>query len=577
MAILALSTGLLSSKHRRKRIWADLRGCPWTLGRYKAMWQKPMAFFIAVCAKMTSEQVTEIRERIHKAGIGLKDTMSIIDMALQEQPPRLRRPSPYGAFTDLNKLIDLTVHGAKIERFRPRDNRQPFHTLEIHTEEGEVLGYLNMIYLKRVIPCYYLVYVEVMPPFRGLGLGHRILRAFMEFVNEKKAVGLLDNIIPLGEVTYEIYTKLGWKNIQDLIGNGVADGWGHYMVFVPESIQTHDLRNKLIRILFALNQKRPVIDMHDNEDMVKRTIEEFRSVYQALEGLYREEILLGTSNPLLQFMFTRLTTKLIGFRRRIASLIGYTGGESIEQISFSGQIKELDIQPYSLWKFENEDVRIWGDKRVLRNLPSELKEEPTFFIEGLPPYARPYLHDWTEKMKNRPSQSFKISDLLDLGFDPTRLREFHHSGVDYIFERVSPHFFYSLVRKKRFLKKIERSISKLKFHGAIPQINPPLFIFRDRGNIYALRKKVEGIHSTEALDQLKTSRYLKDMNAAVGIDRAMVRTISDIRKWIEAKFKSRFSLEIEDLTYFLPWDIERNIPRIHVDPSGVSLDVIWIA
>ena len=150
------------------------------------------------------------------------------------------------------------------------------------------------------------------------------------------------------------------------------------MVFVPDSIQTHDLKNKLIKSLFNLNKKRPVIDMHDNEDMVKRTIEEFRSVYQALEELFNAEISSGTSNPLMRFMFTRLTTKLIGFRRRIASLIGYTGGESLEQISFSDRIKELHILPYSLWKSENDTCGIWGDKEVLRNLPGKLKEEPTF-------------------------------------------------------------------------------------------------------------------------------------------------------------------------------------------------------
>jgi len=51
--------------------------------------------------------------------------------------------------------------------------------------------------LKRSIPCYYLVYVEVMPAFRGLGLGNRIITAFMEFLKNKKAAGILDNIIPL--------------------------------------------------------------------------------------------------------------------------------------------------------------------------------------------------------------------------------------------------------------------------------------------------------------------------------------------------------------------------------------------
>ena len=526
---------------------------------------------------MLPEHIAEIRERIDKAGIGLKDALSVIDMTFQDQIGRLKATNPYEAFTGLDQLIDLTAHGAKIERFRPRDNRQPFHTLEIHTEGGDVIGYLNMIYLRKMITCYYLVYVEVMSPFRGLGLGYKILKDFMEFVKGKKAVGLLDNIIPVEEVTYEIYTKLGWKSINDLIGNGAADRGGNYMVFVPDSIQTHDLKNKLIKSLFNLNKKRPVIDMHDNEDMVKRTIEEFRSVYQVLEELFHEEISSGTSNSLMRFMFTRLTTKLIGFRRRIAALIGYTGGESLEQISFSERIQELHILPYSLWKSEKDHERIWGDREVLRNLPDKLKEEPTFFIEGLPFYKRPYLYDWMEKMKTHPSQSLKISDLIDLGFDPTRLRAFHHEGVDYIFERVSPHFLNSLVKKRRFLKNIERYVSTSKFHGLDLRINPILLIFQDKGNMYALRKKVEGIHSEEAFDQLRTSLYLREMNRAVGIDRAMIKTVNDIKKWLVTRFKSSFKQEIEDLTYFFPWDIERNIPKVHVDTLGVSLDRIWVA
>jgi hypothetical protein len=88
---------------------------------------------------------------------------------------------------------------------------------------------------------------------------------------------------------------------------------------------------------------------------------------------------------------------------------------------------------------------------------------------------------------------------------------------------------------------------------------------------------VEGIHSQEAFDQLRTSPHLGEMNRAVGIDRMMVRTITAIKKWLAERFKSRFREEIEDLTYFFPWDIERNIPRIRVDITGISLDTIWIA
>jgi GNAT superfamily N-acetyltransferase len=524
-----------------------------------------------------SDQFAEIKERIAKTGTGLKDALSVIDMTFEDQMGRLEPSSPDEAFRGLSALIDRTVRGVKIERFGPRDECRHFHTFEIHTGEGEILGYLNMLYLKRFIPCYYLVYVEVMPSFRGLGLGNRILGAFMEFVRDKKAVGLLDNIVPPDESTYAVYGKLGWKALSDFIGNGASERWGNYMVFIPDPIQSPDLKDRLIRILFSLKKRRPVIDMHDNEDMVKRTVEEFRSVYGTLVQLFADELLSGTSNPLMRFMFTRLATKLIGFRRRISTLIGYTGGESLEQISFPDRVRDLFIQPYSPWNLEEEDAGIWGDEGVLRALPGELKGHPTVFIEALPLYKRPYLYRWAKETGVLPSLPLKISDLFDLGFDPTRLKEFRHEGVDYIFERKSPLLFSSLVRLRTFLRKVDRSVLGLRIRGTAIGVNPILLIFRDKGNIYLLRRKVGGIHSQEALDQLRSLPDLREMNRAVGIDRAVIDTTRDIGDWLRKKFHSGFKGEIEDLTYFVPWDIEKNTPNIRVEISGVSLGEIWIA
>ena len=526
---------------------------------------------------MLSEEVAGISERFKRAGIGLKDALAVIDMTLGDQPGELAALSPYEVFRGLNKSIERTVHGTKIERLRPQEGSLPFQIFEIYAEGGDVLGYLNMIYLRKPIPCYYLVYVEVLPSFRDRGLGNKILKAFREFVEDKKAVGLLDNIIPPEEQTYGIYTKLGWKSVKECTGNGLPNEGGNYMAFVPGSIKIPDLRNKLIKLLFNLRKKRPVIDMQDNEDMVKRTIEEFRSVYEALVRLFDTELSSGTSTPLMRFMFTRFTTKLIGFRRRIADLLGYTGGESLEQISISDRIRELSIQPYSLWGLREDKAEIWGDGEVLQNLPGRLKEEPTLFIEGLPLYRRPYLSSWMGTKGKRWSCHLKISDLLDLGFDPTKLRESRHEGVDYIFERLSPHFSSSFEKKRGCLMKIAKCASEMRFRGAAIGINPPLAIFRGRGNLYILRRKVEGIHLQEALHQLRTSPHLKEMNRAAGIDRAMVRTINDIKEWLVTKFDPDFREDIEELTYFVPWDIEKNIPKIPVDISGVSLDTVWIA
>jgi len=523
------------------------------------------------------EQLTQISERIEKTGMGATDALTLINMTFDEQMKRLDVSSPYEAFTGLSELIDHTVRGTKIERFRPKEHRRRFHTLEIHTENGEILGYLNMLYLKRTVPCYYLVYVEVMPAFRGLGLGTKIVHAFKEFLLDKKAIGLLDNIVPPDDPTYSIYTNLGWKTLSEIIGDEGSEEWKNYMILIPESIQVHDIKGDLNRILFSLKKKRPIIDMHDNEDMVKRTIEEFQNVYKALMRLFRDDLQAGTSNTLMRFMFTRLTTRLIGFHRRIESLIGYTGGESLQQLSFDETIQRLPVQPYSLWKFEEEDGGMWGNEEILRSLPRELKEDPTIYIESLPFYRRPYLDNWMKKTGLQPSQELTIADLLDFRFDPTRLREFYHNGVTYIFERVSPLFFHALVRKRSFLKQVERSEAALHFSGTIIRVNPIILVIRDRGNVYALRRQVQGVHAQEALDQLKSILHLRTLNSTVGIDRCILNVIKNTEDWLKKRFHSRFKREIEELAYFIPWDIEHNAPAIRVDISGISLDTVWLA
>ena len=53
---------------------------------------------------MLPEHIAEIRERIDKAGIGLKDALSVIDMTFQDQIGRLKATSPYEAFTGLDTI-----------------------------------------------------------------------------------------------------------------------------------------------------------------------------------------------------------------------------------------------------------------------------------------------------------------------------------------------------------------------------------------------------------------------------------------------------------------------------------------
>ena len=521
-------------------------------------------------------QAKEISKRFKGSGRSLNEMLSIIDMTLGDHIEKEASPSPYDLFDGLDGSIERTVHGTRIGRFKPKQGEHPFHTFEIHTKEGETLGYLNMIYSGKPVPCYYLVYVEVLFRFRGRGLGCNILKTYKEFAESKKAVALLDNIIPPEDPTFNAYARLGWEPVEKFIGDNAVNGKGHYMAFVPAPLRTPDLKRDLTKILLKVMKKRPIIDMYDNESMVKRTITEFQTIYKTLGHLFAEELSAGTSTPLMSFMYTKFATKVLGFQRRISSLLGYTGGESIQQIHISEQIRALPIQPFSLWDSGDNKIEVWTNDRIIQDLLGKLNDEPPFCIEELPFYNRPYLSEWMKKNRTSQTQDLRIADLLELGFDPTKLKEIHYENKEYMIERVSGSFVSVIERKKEFLPEIERHLSGMRFRNSSVEINPPCAIIRNRGNAYILYRKIKGIHLEEALNQLRTSPHIKDMNRAAGIDRAMISTVNSINESLFKIFGSKAREEIEDIVFFVPWDLERNSPDVIVDITGIFLNTIWI-
>jgi hypothetical protein len=237
----------------------------------------------------------------------------------------------------------------------------------------------------------------------------------------------------------------------------------------------------------------------------------------------------------------------------------------------------LPIQPYSLWGSKEGQAEIWGEEGIIRTLPEELKKEPTQYIEDLPLYRRPYLSSWMDKEKEGRFVNLKIRDLLELTFDPTKLREFHHAGVEYVFERISPHFLPSIEKSRKILSKIAKNVERVRFHPASVHINPPLAILRDRGNVYILRRKLDGIHLEEGLDQLRTSSHLKDMNRVMGIDRMAVMMTNQIKRRLRKVLDASLCEEIENLAFFISWDLQKNIPKLMVDVTGISMHTIWVA
>ncbi len=512
------------------------------------------------------------------SSLGLHERLGLIGL-IEEGMRTEVEGSPVVAdlFDNLWDLVDRTISGARIDPLKPKDTHNGFGVLEINGEGGENLGRLNMLYLKKPIPCYYLVYVEVAVPFRRKGLGRLVLEHFRRFLEDKAAVGVLDNIISFEDPTYSIYTKQAWEPLEAILGDAAPKGTENFMVFVPSRFRERDLKEPVLRVVHHLSRKRAAIDMRDNEEMVKRTLAEFRDLYAALLTYFHRELREEWATPLMRFMFTRYVTKLIGFRRRISGLIGYTGGDSLEQIVLDPGVLSLKTKSYAPPEFVAKPDLVFGDRSILMRLPEEMKRNPARTIEALPNYARPALGSWLEARGAGPEDALTIADLLDLGFDPTRLKELRLGNELFIVERVQARRLQRVQREGALLERLAASTAGVRVRNARLLVNPPIAAVRDRGNGYVLRRKVEGVHWEEAVEQLQTASSLRAMNAAVQADRLIQGTV---RRALEAAADRVETGErdlVDQLACFVPWDLQSNRPRMVVDFHGSYLEAVWLA
>jgi hypothetical protein len=508
----------------------------------------------------------------------LNDRLALI--SLIDQGMRLSgSDSPIMAdlFSDLWSLVNGTVSGSKIDLLKHEDSRNGFKVFEANAETGENLGYLNMLYMNKPIPSYYLVYVEVAPPFRKKGLGNRILKYFKEFLTDKSAVGILDNIIPEEDATYDIYSKHGWDPVEKIIGNDPSSAHGNYMIYVPPGFKNRELRQSLIKLLYHLKRKRAAIDMRDNEVMVQRTIAEFKGLYSSLTTYFQTEMSRGEFSPLMRFMFTRFVTKFIAFRRRISELIGYTGGESLEQINLSPEVEALPMQSYASYGPAAQSSLAMGDETLWSHLPDDLKKQPARTIDAFPNYQRPSLRAWLKERGIASNHKLTLGDLMDIGFDPTRLKEFCIDGEEFIFERIQVRQVQDLEKKKELLGEIERNMSGSKVNNTWLKVNPPLLVIQDSVNAYVLRRKVGGIHWEEAVEQLQTDSALKTVNASVGVEGKISSVVRKTRKMVAERLDIEEQVVKDYLTCFLSWDINANHPKLVIDFTNAYFESIWLA
>lgn len=509
--------------------------------------------------------------------LGLNERLGLIGL-IEEGMKTGASESPIVAdlFNNLWELVGKTAKGGKVDRLKPEKSQNGFRVLEINSQSGENLGRLNMLYLKKPVACYYLVYVEVAAPYRKKGLGNLVLQHYKNFLDEKSAVGLLDNIIPESDPTYYIYIKHGWRPIESIIGRNSLGDDDHYMVYIPPRFKNRDLADSLLRLVHHVKRRRAVIDMRDNEVMVKQTIDEFKDLYAALLIYFDADIKAGRANPLMRFMFTRYVTKLISFRRRIGELLGYTGGESLEQINLTPEVASLPIQSYAPRELTGESTLAFGEE--LENmLPGDLRDKPARSIEALPDYMRPSLAFWLQENQKPVGYKLTLGDLMDIGFDPTRLKEINIDGQDCIFERVQARRLNDLKLNKKLLEGSAETLAGRTAAKARMEINPPMLAISNKGNAYVLRKKVEGIHWEEAVAQLQSNPALKDLNASMRFDR-LVKSTAAKSYAAMAKILEMDVGEVRDLlTCFVSWDLAANRPRVVVDMAGNYLETVWMA
>jgi len=170
-----------------------------------------------------------------------------------------------------------------------------------------------------------------------------------------------------------------------------------------------------------------------------------------------------------------------------------------------------------------------------------------------------------------------LGDLLDLGFDPTRLKEISLDGQEFIFERLQERQLSELKKKNKLLDRIASEMSMAKVRSAWLKTNPVLLVIRDRGNAYVLRRKISAIHWEEAIDQLQTHPHLRSLNAHMQTDQLLLAAVRMAGEVIEDRLGLERGTVQDRLTPFVPWDLEKNHPKLVIDFDGSYLETLWMA
>ena len=184
---------------------------------------------------------------------------------------------------------------------------------------------------------------------------------------------------------------------------------------------------------------------------------------------------------------------------------------------------------------------------------------------------------WLEKNHKTYEDTLTLGDLMDLGFDPTRLKEIEIERETFIFERVQARQIPALQERGELVSRISNEMPNTKIKSAQFKTNPILLIIRDRGNGYVLRRKIDAIHWEEAIEQLQSNPNLKSTNDAVKLDRIIMETVKNAATTIARQMNMERETIIDQLTPFVSWDLINNRPKMVIDFAFSYVETIWIA
>ena len=192
-------------------------------------------------------------------------------------------------------------------------------------------------------------------------------------------------------------------------------------------------------------------------------------------------------------------------------------------------------------------------------------------------YERPSLTSWLEKRMGDTDRPLTIGDLMDLGFDPTRLKEIDMDGLPCIFERIQARQLPDLKKKDALLAEIGSRMHGWRIKSTSLHVNRPLLTIRDRGNAYVLRRKIGGIHWEEAVEQIQSSPCLKTLDNSLKLHRMIAGTVKEAHRAVSEELNVAEEVLNDLLSCFVSWEIKTNRPLIMVDFTNSYLTSIWMA